>query len=122
MVTKEELGEELCDHCSFTEYGLIPVNTNQYNLCEGSCCDEAYMEYLDNNQHQIGTNMDHKKVIFNKPATIVIWEDDTKTIVKCNKNDKFKKTTGFLIAYLQKTSGMTKSETAKFLKVVKSNQ
>lgn len=31
-----------------------------------------------------------KKVIFSDPATIVIWEDDTKTIVKAGKNDKGK--------------------------------
>lgn len=31
-----------------------------------------------------------KKVIFSEPATIVIWEDDTKTIVKAGKNDKGK--------------------------------
>ena len=31
-----------------------------------------------------------KKVIFSDPATIVIWEDDTKTVVKAGKNDKGK--------------------------------
>lgn len=29
-----------------------------------------------------------KKIIFNGPATIVIWEDDTKTVVKCGKNEE----------------------------------
>lgn len=28
-----------------------------------------------------------KKVIFNDPATIVIWTDGTKTIVKCSEDD-----------------------------------
>ena len=116
-MTKEELGEELCNHCSFTEYGIISINTNPNNLCEGRNCDEAYEEYLDNQPEK--DNMNHKKVIFSKPATIVIWEDGTKTVVKCSKNDKFKKSTGFLIAYLQKTSGMTKSETSKFLNKIK---
>lgn len=32
-----------------------------------------------------------KKVIFSDPATIVIWEDDTKTIVRAGKNNKGKK-------------------------------
>lgn len=31
-----------------------------------------------------------KKVIFSDPATIVIWEDDTKTVVKAGKNSKGK--------------------------------
>lgn len=30
-----------------------------------------------------------KRVIFNPPATIVFWSDDTKTVVKCSKNDIF---------------------------------
>lgn len=30
-----------------------------------------------------------KKVIFNPPATIVIWEDDSKTVVKCCEDDIF---------------------------------
>ena len=28
-----------------------------------------------------------ERVIYNDPATIVIWKDDTKTIVKCDKED-----------------------------------
>ena len=30
-----------------------------------------------------------KKVIFNDPATIVFWEDGTKTVVKCKEDDLF---------------------------------
>lgn len=30
-----------------------------------------------------------KNVIFNDPATIVFWNDGTKTVVKCGKNDTF---------------------------------
>lgn len=30
-----------------------------------------------------------KKVIFNKPATIVYWKDGTKTIVKCSNNELY---------------------------------
>lgn len=43
-------------------------------------------------RHQI------KKVIFNDPATIVFWEDGSKTIVKCQSNDKYDKMTGFAMA------------------------
>jgi hypothetical protein len=32
-----------------------------------------------------------KRVIFNDPATIVLWEDGTKTVVKKQKDDKKKK-------------------------------
>ena len=30
-----------------------------------------------------------KKVIFNPPATIVLWGDGTKTVVKCQGNDEY---------------------------------
>lgn len=36
-----------------------------------------------------------KDVIYNPPATIVLWEDGTKTVSKCDKEDKFDKLTGF---------------------------
>lgn len=39
-----------------------------------------------------------KKVIFNGPATIVIWLDGTKTVVKCAEGDKYSKFAGLAIA------------------------
>ena len=46
-----------------------------------------------------------KKVIFNDPATIVFWEDGTKTVVKCQKNDTFDKMTGLAMAISKKYFG-----------------
>lgn len=45
-----------------------------------------------NYRHQI------KKVIFNDPATIIFWEDGSKTVVKCQPDDKYDKMTGFAMA------------------------
>ena len=39
-----------------------------------------------------------KKVIFNGPATIVIWEDGAKTVVKCAEGDTNSKFAGLAIA------------------------
>lgn len=44
-------------------------------------------------------------VIFNDPATIILWGDGTKTVVKCMKGEKFNKETGFAMAYLKKLFG-----------------
>ncbi|MEY8366964.1 hypothetical protein AALA22_15135 [Anaerovoracaceae bacterium 41-7] len=41
-------------------------------------------------------------VIFNEPATIVFWDDGTKTIVKCQDGDKFDKEKGLAIAYVKR--------------------
>ena len=45
------------------------------------------------------------KVIYNKPATIVFWSDNTKTVVKCDKKDKYDPEKGFFIACTKKLFG-----------------
>ena len=46
-----------------------------------------------------------KKVIFNAPATIIIWEDGVKTVVKCQEGDTYNPETGFALAYLKRLLG-----------------
>lgn len=46
-----------------------------------------------------------KKVHFNKPMTIVLWVDGTKTMVKCQGNDLFSKETGLAMAIAKKALG-----------------
>lgn len=43
-----------------------------------------------------------KEVIFNDPATIVYWEDGTKTVVKCGKDDTYNKETGLALCFMKK--------------------
>lgn len=43
-----------------------------------------------------------KKLIFNYPATIVFWEDGTKTVVKCSENEEFDRYHGFCAALAKK--------------------
>ena len=43
-----------------------------------------------------------KKVIYNKPAIIVFWSDDTKTVSVCAEEDTFDVEKGLLIAVLKK--------------------
>lgn len=56
-----------------------------------------------------------EKVIFNEPATIVMWEDKTKTVVKAMDEDTFDPERGFLQAYFEKTSGMSRTQCNKML-------
>jgi hypothetical protein len=46
-----------------------------------------------------------KEVIFNDPATIVIWSDGTKTVVKCQPNDVYSKETGLAMCIAKKFLG-----------------
>ena len=46
-----------------------------------------------------------KRVIFNGPATIILWSDNTKTIVQCQPGDTPDAEKGFVMAYLKKMLG-----------------
>lgn len=46
-----------------------------------------------------------KKVIFNKPATIIFWSDNTKTVVVCRDGDEYDQEKGFYIACAKKLFG-----------------
>lgn len=46
-----------------------------------------------------------KKVIFNDPATIVLWADGTKTVVKCFEGDVYTKWAGLAFCICKKMMG-----------------
>lgn len=46
-----------------------------------------------------------RKVIFNDPATIVLWSDGTKTVVKCGPEDTFDMEKGLAMAIIKKMAG-----------------
>lgn len=58
-----------------------------------------------------------EKYIINKGATIIFWNEDEsdKTVVKLSDGDKYDKRLGFLIAYFQRYSGLSKTQANKFL-------
>lgn len=61
-----------------------------------------------------------KKVIFSGPCTIVIWNDDSKTIVKCKKGEKFDPEKGIAMAVLKKLFMGSSTRMSKWLdKVMK---
>lgn len=46
-----------------------------------------------------------KNVIFNPPATIILWEDKTKTVFKCQGDEPYDAEKGFVMAYMKKLLG-----------------
>lgn len=46
-----------------------------------------------------------RDVIFNEPATIVLWKDGTKTVVKCGKRDNYDKEKGLAMCIVKKING-----------------
>lgn len=61
-------------------------------------------------------NLKIKEVIFNEPATIVYWEDGTKTVVKCQDGDTYDKEKGLALCYMKKITG---NKSGNFNKVLK---
>ena len=59
-----------------------------------------------------------KKYIINDGATILFWEDGTKTIVKRAEDDSFDPVKGFLWAYFQKNSGLSKTKANEYLRKI----
>lgn len=55
-------------------------------------------------------NLEIKKVIFNNPATIVYWNDGSKTVVKCQDGDTFDKEKGLSLAICKRLIGTNKSK------------
>lgn len=83
---------------------------------------EVYMFSADENGHMrnigaikeikefpdtVSESIGIKKVIFNDPATIVFWNDGTKTVVKCKEGDLFTYEMGIYAATLKKIFGAT---------------
>ena len=56
-----------------------------------------------------------EKYIINDRATVLFWKDGTKTIVRRAKEDEYNKKIGFLWAYFQKNSGLSKTKANEYL-------
>ena len=48
-----------------------------------------------------------EKVIFNPPATIIMWADRTKTVVQCQGGEPFDPEKGMTMAFMKKVCGNT---------------
>lgn len=49
-----------------------------------------------------------RRVIFYAPATIVYWDDGTKTVVKCDNRDTYSKEAGLALCYMKKMLGSSR--------------
>lgn len=80
-------------------------------------CGDAIMTIVSANPKKIKKEKENlpKKYIINKNAVILFWKDGTKTIIKRQSEDEYNKKLGFLIAYFQKNSGLSRNQANKYL-------
>ena len=88
------------------------VNDVRKDVCSGTTFDFA----LDLSGNCENKSMKARKVIFNPPATIVLWEDGKKTVVKCDESDTFDEMKGLALCYMKKALGNTSRELNKALR------
>ena len=79
---------------------------DQHNIINNYCNNDATATYTVFNFVRTAQTVipKIKDVIYNDPATIVFWEDGTKTVVKC-KNEKFDPEKGLAMAFSKKILG-----------------
>ena len=65
----------------------------------------AFNKVLFNKYNFPGEYLIFNKVIYNGPATIVLWDDGTKTVVKCKEGDPYSPEAGFALAVLKRLTG-----------------
>lgn len=95
------------------------ININGNDILSIACEDGVYIvnatQLSGNIKPKVMKNLP-KKYIINKGATILFWEDGTKTVVKRAKDDEYNKIMGFLWAYFQKTSGLSRTKANEYLR------
>lgn len=97
---------------------VIPVTSNDIScltyypslpLPTSTTTSTTYYYGEKKNMHYSGylkdKNVYIKKVIYNNPATIVLWSDGTKTVAKCKENDAYSPECGLSICMLKKILG-----------------
>jgi hypothetical protein len=67
-------------------------------------------------------NRDIKRVIFNDNATIVIWKDNTKTVVKCQPGETFDKEKGLALCIIKHQFGDIGYYNEIFKKLIKKDE
>ena len=111
---------ELCDSIINNPYQrLIGDISHGYHYVDTDQLNRLERNYIENDVNELtkmykGFSKMHnnkiirnkiKKVIFNKPATIVFWSDGTKTVVKCGERDIYDPEKGLAMAIAKKALG-----------------
>ena len=83
---------------------IIDDIRDRYRIKDGSKKGESSMTNKKNTTENKYVP-DIRNVVFNYPATIVFWEDGTKTVVKCQPDDDYSMETGLALCIAKKALG-----------------
>lgn len=105
-IEAEERGRNKAKDIINSYYGL----TGSFNIDEFSL-GPHYQTYKI-----IPLSMQIEKVIYSSPATIVIWKDGSKTVVKCQEDDEYSYAAGVMHAIIRKIYGDSNKKYSDILK------
>lgn len=100
------------DESRTREFAIMPKDEAHINTMINRAISNSYY-----GMH--GTVPKLKEVIFNEPATICIWSDGSKTIVKCEEGDIFDKEKGIALCFMKKINGNKGNYNNVFKKFIK---
>lgn len=97
---------DTCEDCTiylttFNEAGLESIHIESID----KAILNSYKSFLNYHYGSRSNSLQPKKIIFNGPATIVIWNDGTKTVVKQSKFDDYDYEKGFAMCVVKKVFG-----------------
>lgn len=90
--------------------GQEQINTNGFIKISSNGIYFSNTPFKSENDYKLP-----KRYIFNGKATILIWDDNSKTIIKKSSDDKDNRLIAFLTAYFQKNSGLSRNKANKYL-------
>lgn len=106
---------------NFMTYGGVPYDKIPKDALHYAEADVrntmAFLEMCQESQRVSFLSVE--KVIFNNPATIVIWKDGTKTVVKCQNDEQFDPEKGLALCFMKKALGNKSNFNNVFKKWIK---
>lgn len=93
---------------------IIRDDAYSYRICRSPYYSRPNYDYSRQSTEQAKKNdivrfgmcrVSIHKVIFNDPATIVLWSDGSKTVVKCGPEDSYDMEKGLAMAIVKKMAG-----------------
>ncbi len=93
---------------------IVRDDAYSYRICRSPYYSRPNYDYSRQSTEQAKKNdivlfgmcrVSIRKVIFNDPATIVLWSDGSKTVVKCGPEDTYDMEKGLAMAIVKKMAG-----------------
>ena len=106
ILRKSSICGSICDRPTFNPY----IETEEEKLRKKIFYLEIKVQELERKQVELP-----EKYIINSSAVILMWRDGSKTIVKKCKEDTFNARLGFLTAFFQHYTNLSKSKANKYL-------